>query len=121
MNEQASSLQISSGSWIKVNVGAISLDEVKNIARELKYIWKNLDNLSPKAELRVTVDASGRYSVHLNGRAVMYMLLFCKDIAELKPEPVKQGPEMPPMPADFLVFDSVEDSTPGLAGPDSPI
>lgn len=104
VTEQTSSTLISSGSWIKINVGAISLVEVKNIARELQYVWRGLDKVKPKAELRVTQDSSGQYFVHLNGRAMLYVLLFCSKIAELAPEPIKQAAEMPEMPPGFLQY-----------------
>lgn len=103
-NGQSSRLQLGPEEFISVNLGAISESELKNIARELKRLWQYLDNVHPRAELRATREASGEYYLHLNGRALLYILLFCKDLEPYLPETIKQSSEVP-MPPDFLAPD----------------
>ena len=85
--------------WVKINVGRVSEAQVKAIGAELRRLWQYLDILSPHAEIRASKDASGQYYIHLNGRALTYLMLFSSNLA---PEPLTDKQQQP-MPPDFLL------------------
>lgn len=92
--------------YVDINVGRITREELANIVREVRSLWRNLDNVYPggdrqaKANIKATLDRYGQYHIWLNHQALVFVMLFCKDIP--KQTLVKQS-TAPPMPADFLL------------------
>jgi hypothetical protein len=99
--------------WIKVTIGNLNDQEVKNIAREIRGLIDKLHNVYPngdrtqRGQMKVTRDQSGQYCFYLNHQALVCMLLFCKDLAHpfLKQEPTGCPPEVP----DFLRWGTSSD------------
>lgn len=105
--------------WTDINVGAITREEAKNIARELRRVWSGVSNVYPGgdrkkvAQLKVTLDSFKQYHFWLNEQALVCVLLFCKNIQD----PSKQTTDpnyCPPEVPDFLRWDGPKDSTPEL-------
>ena len=90
--------------WTKIYIGQVSRAELANIVREVKYLWRYLDNVWPSGDrkklpqIKAAVDKSGQYSIWMNAQALTYLLLFCKDIpGALSTRPKEPGcpPELP--------------------------
>lgn len=90
---------------IGVCVGFVADEQVKNIIRELKYLWHNLDSVRPEAKVRATRDQFGQAWIYINGQGLKYIFLLAKNWKEFTLEtpmfadPNKQATKMPP---DFL-------------------
>jgi hypothetical protein len=97
---------------INVNMGRLTHEQAANIARELRYIWRYLEDIRPNGDLhaavkmKVTKDENGQYHFYLNQQAIKYLLMYAKDI----PGPIAQkraeSPDCPPEVPDFLRWDS---------------
>lgn len=94
-------------------MGRLTHDQAANIAREIRYIWRYLEDVRPQgdlkavAKLKVTKDTNGQYHFYLNHQAIKYLLMYAKDI----PGPIMQrreqgSKECPPEVPDFLRWDS---------------
>ncbi len=106
--------------YININMGRLSREEAANIAREMRYLWRYLENVLPGGDrrsapsLKVTLDTFGQYHFYLNHQAMKLILFYAKDI----PGPVaasKQAtglPDCPPEVPDFLRWDKPSGSTP---------
>lgn len=111
--------------YININMGRLSREEAANIAREMRYIWRYLENVYPngdkqsRAQLKVTLDSFGQYHFYLNHQAMKLILFYAKDI----PGPIAAGkqatgsksgelPDCPPEVPDFLRWDKPSGSTP---------
>lgn len=70
---------------MKIPLAAISEAGVRNIVRELRSLWMYLDDVHPRAQVKVTKDPRG-YNIYVNGRALQYIMLFC---SKLKPLEIK--------------------------------
>lgn len=98
--------------YTKIYLGNLELDEVRNIVREIKGLWRYLDNVYPngsrkdKADIKITRDKFGQYHAHMNPQALTFTLLFCKN---LQAQAVIKQTTDKPMPTGFLL----DPSTPG--------
>lgn len=83
---------MSQSEFVKINVGRLSESEVANISREVRGLWRNLQNVYPngdknqRAQLKVTRDSYGQYHFYLNHHALQLILLFCKNM----PDPLSE-------------------------------
>lgn len=108
---------VTDAEWIDITLGRISEAEAKNIARELRQLWLYVDTVYPGgdlkrgARLKITKDNAGQYHFYLNRQALVFILLFCKNLPKHQvnvTEPVECPPEVP----DFLRWDRPSDSKP---------
>lgn len=91
-------------------MGRLTKEQASNIAREMRYLWRYLENVYPNgdrkaaAQLKVTIDSFGQYHFYLNHQAMYLILLNAKDIpGQLKKN--KQATSdvpCPPEVPDFL-------------------
>lgn len=108
--------------WANICLGRLSKDEAANIAREIRYLWRYLEDVQPNgdrkkvAQLKVTIDEFGQYHFYLNQQALRYLLLLAKNIPNPNPTPTsKQATELPDCPPevpDFLRWDGSAGSKP---------
>ena len=90
--------------WTNVNIGRRSKEQVVNIAREIKALWRFSGDIRPNgdrkkvAQLKVTIDSFGQYHIYLNHQALKLMLLSVKDIVDLLPIGKQATPGLPPCP-----------------------
>ena len=94
-------------------MGRLTKDQAANIAREMRYLWRYLENLYPngdrrsRAQLKVTIDTFGQYHFYLNQQAMRMILFYAHNIPD--PNPIKRrGTEFPvclPEVPDFLRWD----------------
>lgn len=99
--------------FIKLNMGRLTKEQASNIAREMRYIWRYLENVYPngdrqsRAQLRVTIDTYGQYNFYLNHQAMKLILFYAKDIPGpiVKAKEQDRDRECPPEVPDFLRWD----------------
>lgn len=98
--------------YTKIMLGRLEIDEVKNIAREIKMLWHFLEDVWPNGDRRqlpdiqVTRDPHGQYWAYVNDRGLTYILLYCKNFPD--PRSVleyKKASSEKPMPPNFLLPD----------------
>ena len=101
------------GDCFDICMGNIPLEQVKNIARELRYLWRHLEMIYPngdrkqRAQLKVTRDRFGQYHFYLNHQAIKIILLLLKDVpgmADIRKQAMIDRPCPPEVP-DFLRWD----------------
>ena len=91
---------------VGICIGFVSDDQVKNILRELRGLWRFLDTVRPAGSVRATRDQFGQAWIYINSQALKYLFLLSKDWQEFKitPEIMRADKQAtPPMPADFGV------------------
>lgn len=110
--------------YININMGCLTREQAANIAREMRYIWRYLENVYPNGDrkaapsLKVTLDSFGQYHFYLNHQAMKLILFYAKDIpgplAAGKQATQSQLRECPDDVPDFLRWGprSTEGSTP---------
>lgn len=108
---------VDDGDWINVCVGHLPVEQVANIAREVRDRWAYFNNWYPngdrkqRAQLKVTRDRFGQYHIYINRYGLKLLLLFAKDV----PGPVEQATieSCPPEVPEFLRWRSASSgSTP---------
>lgn len=92
---------LSDEEYIKVCIGRQTNEELKNIVRELKDIWRWIDTIRPQAKCKVTKDKLGQYYITLNGRALKYLLVYMKNVPPVEPFWNDGEKTVVPMPPDF--------------------
>ena len=88
--------------WVQINLGRISREQAANIVREVRGLWRYLEDVSPQAKVGAKQDQLGQWIIWINGRGLSYLMLFCSKLEKpLLPNEIKQASEKP-MPPDFL-------------------
>lgn len=92
---------VSDNEYIKVCIGRQTEEELRNIVRELRSVWRWLDTIRPQADFKLTKDKYDQYYITLNGRALMYLLVFLKNVPPVEPFWTEKDKVIVPMPPDF--------------------
>lgn len=110
--------------FVNVVIGHRSKEEVANIAREIRALWRFTGDIRPNgdrhkcAQLKVTRDSFGQYHIYLNHQALALMLLSVRKITELLPIG-KQSTTSAETPCPPEVPECLRWGEPSCSGPDS--
>lgn len=86
---------------IPIYLGKLEDIELRNIVRELKDILRPYETISPGPIMRMTRDTNEQYTIHLNQRALRYIIRHIKDVPATVPF-FSENEKRAAMPPDFL-------------------
>lgn len=93
--------------WTKISLGRVPIEQVRNIARTIKMLWHNLEDVWPngdrkqRPQMKFTKDKNEQCYLWLNPRALSLVMLNLAEVPDLL-EKKDAGAEMPP---NFLLPD----------------